>query len=146
MMPASAPAAVTRRCTARTAAAAAALVLAACGTPSPDLFLVRREGTVPGAKLTMLVSDTSARCNGGAAQPLTSDQILEARDITRELLKIQSGKVAVPSAPPAQIFRFSVRTEDGTLRYGDTAQRPDVLPRLTRFVRRVAIDECGLQR
>jgi hypothetical protein len=128
------------------AAAASALALAACGTPSPDLFVVRRDGAVPGAKLTMLVSDTSVRCNGAAAQPLTSEQTLEARDITTELLKVQSGKVAVPSAPPAQIFRFSVRTEDGTLRYGDTAQRPDVLPRLTRFVRRVAIDVCGLQR
>lgn len=137
---------MTRRGAAHAAAAASVLALAACGTPSPDLFLVNREGTVPGAKLTMLVSDTSARCNGGEAQPLTSEQILEARDITRELLKIQSGKVAVPAAPPAQIFRFSVRTEDGTLRYGDTTQRPQVLPRITRFVRRVAIDMCGLQR
>jgi hypothetical protein len=39
-----------------------------------------------------------------------------------------------------------VRTEDGMLRYGDTAQRPAVLPRLTRFVRRIAIDVCGLKR
>jgi hypothetical protein len=137
---------VTRRGAAFGALTAATLALAACGTPSPDLFVVHRDGTVPGAQLTMLVSDTTARCNDATAQALTSEQILEARDITRELLKVQSGKVAVPSAPPAQIFRFSVRTEDGTLRYGDTAQRPDVLPRLTRFVRRVAIDVCGLQR
>ena len=136
----------TRRATALVAATAAAVALAACGTPSPDLFVVERDGTVPGAKLTMLVSDTTARCNGASAQPLTSDQILEARDITKELLKVQSEKVAIPAAPPAQIFRFSVRTEDGTLRYGDTAQRPQVLPRLTRFVRRVAIDVCGLRR
>jgi hypothetical protein len=127
-------------------AAGAALVLAACGTPSPDLFVVHRDGSVPGAKLEMLVSDTSARCNGGEVRPLTSEQILEARDITKELLKVQTGEVAMPAAPAAQIFRFSVRTEDGTLRYGDTAQRPEVLPRLTRFVRRVAIDVCGLQR
>jgi hypothetical protein len=139
-------AAVIRRGAALAAGTAAALALAACGTPSPDLFVVHRDGTVPGAKLAMLVSDTTARCNGAAVQPLTSDQILEARDITKELLKVQSEKVAVPPAPPAQIFRFSVRTEDGTLRYGDTTQRPDVLPRLTRFVRRVAIDVCGLQR
>ena len=137
---------MTRRGAARAAAAASALALAACGTPSPDLFLVHREGTVPGAKLTMLVSDTSARCNGGPAHELSSEQTLEARDITRELMKVQSGQVAVPPAPPAQIFRFSVRTEDGTLRYGDTAQRPEVLPRITRFVRRVAIDLCGLPR
>ena len=47
---------------------------------------------------------------------------------------------------PAQIFSFVVETEEGTLRYPDTQQRPDVLPRLTRFVRRVAIDTCGLPR
>jgi hypothetical protein len=127
-------------------AAGAALVLGACGTPSPDLFVVRRDGTVAGAKLDLLVSDTTTRCNGGAVRPLTSEQTLEARDITTELLKVQSGKVAVPPAPPAQIFRFSVRTEDGTLRYGDTAQRPEVLPRLTLFIRRIAIGVCGLKR
>ena len=127
-------------------AAGAALVLGACGTPSPDLFVVRRDGTVPGAKLDLLVSDTTTRCNGGAVRQLTSEQTLEARDITTELLKVQSGKVAVPPAPPAQIFRFSVRTEDGTLRYGDTAQRPEVLPRLTLFIRRIAIGVCGLKR
>jgi hypothetical protein len=124
----------------------AALALAACGTPSPDLFVVRRDGTVPGAKLDLLVSDTTTRCNGGPARPLTSEQTLEARDITTELLKVQSGKVAVPPAPPAQIFRFSVQTEDGTLRYGDTTQRPEVLPRLTLFVRRLATGVCGLPR
>lgn len=127
-------------------AAAAALALGACGTPSPDLFVVQRDGTVPGAKLNLLVSDTTTRCNGGPTRPLTSAQTLEARDIATELLKVQSGKVAMPPAPPAQIFRFSVRTEDGTLRYGDTTQRPAVLPRLTLFVRQLATGVCGLQR
>jgi hypothetical protein len=137
---------VRRRAAALVVGSALAPALAACGTPSPDLFVVQRDGSVPGAKLNLLVSDTTTRCNGGPARPLTSEQTLEARDITTELLKVQSGEVAVPPAPPAQIFRFSVRTEDGTLRYGDTTQRPEVLPRLTLFVRRLAIDVCGLRR
>jgi hypothetical protein len=45
-----------------------------------------------------------------------------------------------------KIFSFSVQTEKGSLRYPDTAQRPPVLPRLSRFVRHVAIDTCGLER
>ena len=135
-----------RRSPAAAAAVALAVALGACGTPSPDLFVVHRDGTVPGAKLDLLVSDTTARCNDRAARPLTSAQIIEARDIAKDLRKVQSGEVAVPPSRPAQIFRFSVRTEDGTLRYGDTAQRPPVLPRLSRLVRRVAIDVCGLQR
>jgi hypothetical protein len=101
---------------------------------------------VPGAKLTLLVSDQSARCNGGPAKPFSSAQILEARDLLRDLIEVQDGLVDVPQAPPAQIFSFAVMTEKGTLRYPDTAQRPTVLPRLTRFVRRVAIDTCGLER
>lgn len=133
-----------------TAAAAAALALAlalgACGTPSPDLFVVHRTGTLPGARLDLLVSDTTARCDAGAARPLTSDQILEARDIAKDLIDVQSGAVTVPPSPPAQFLRFVVRTQDGTLRFGDTTQRPPILPRLSRFVRRVAIDVCGLPR
>jgi hypothetical protein len=131
-------------------AAVVALLLGAgvagCGTPSPDLFVMKRSGTVPGAKLEMLVSDQTARCNGGPIKQLTSAQILEARDILRDLLDVQAGNVAVPKAPPAQIFSFAVTTEKGTLRYPDTAQRPSILPRLTLFVRRVAIDTCGLRR
>jgi hypothetical protein len=128
------------------AAVALALALGACGTPSPDLFVVHRTGTVPGARFDLLVSDTTARCNAGDPRPLSSAQIVEARDIARDLLEFQRGKSALPPAPPAQIFRFSVRSEAGTVRYGDTTQRPSVLPRLSRFVRDLATGLCGLQR
>jgi len=128
------------------AGAVGAVGVAGCGTASPDLFVMNRGGTVPGAKLELLVSDQTARCNNGPVKELTSAQILEARDIKRDLLEVQDGFVKVPQAPPSQIFSFAVTTERGTLRYPDTAQRPPILPRLTRFVRRVAIDTCGLQR
>lgn len=129
-----------------TAAGGLAFVLAACGTPSPDLFVAQREGTVPGAKLHLLVSDTTVRCNGGPPLALTSAQTIEARDITSDLLELQNGSVAVPEAPPSQVFSFTIRDEAGTLRFPDAAQRPPVLPRTTRFVRRVAIDTCRLAR
>jgi hypothetical protein len=118
----------------------------ACGTPSPDLFVVQRDGTVPGAKLSLLVSDQTARCNDGPAKRLSSAQIIEARDIRRDLLLVQTQGTAIPQAPPAQFFEFAVQTERGTVRYPDTQQRPAILPRLSRYVRRVAIDTCGLPR
>ncbi len=131
-------------------AAAVALLatasLTACGTPSPDLFVVNRDGSVPGAKLELLVSDQSARCNDAPAKPLSSAQIIEARGLRRDLLELQQSKDAIPNAGRAQSFRFVVETEEGKLSYPDRQQRPEVLPRLTRFVRRVAIDTCGLQR
>lgn len=123
-----------------------ATAAAGCGTPAPDLFVMKRDGTVPGARLDLLVSDQTVRCNGGPAKDLTSAQILEARDIRRDLIDVQQGLVDVPEPPPAQIFTFAVTTEIGTLRYSDTTQRPPILPRLSRFTRRVAIDTCGLQR
>ena len=127
-------------------AAATGLATLSCGTPSPDLFVVERYGSVPGARLTLLVSDQTARCNDGPGENLTSAQIIEARDIRRDLLLVQADDEPIPKSPPAQIFRFAVQTEEGTLRYPDTQQRPSVLPRLSRFVRRVAIDTCGLKR
>ena len=135
-----------RRGVVATATLLAAASLSACGTPSPDLFVVNRDGTVPGAKLKLLVSDQSARCNDAPAKPLTSPQIIEARGLRRDLLELQQSKDAIPAAGPAQIFSYVVETEEGKLSYPDRQQRPAVLPRLTRFVRRVAIDTCGLER
>ena len=120
--------------------------MGACGTPSPDLFVVNRDGTVPGARLKLLVSDQTARCNDAPPKPLTSAQIIEARGLRRDLLELQLSKDAIPDAGAAQSFSFVVETEEGKLSYPDRQQRPEVLPRLTRFVRRVAIDTCGLQR
>ncbi|MEA2139861.1 MAG: hypothetical protein QOG56_3011 [Solirubrobacteraceae bacterium] len=124
----------------------AAAALAGCGTPSPDLFVAQRTGAVPGAKLHLLVSDTTVRCNHGKPLPLTSAQTIEARDITDDLLLVQSGAVEVPQASPAQIFSYAIRDEGGVLRFPDTAQRPPILPRTARFVRRLAIDTCKLTR
>lgn len=119
--------------------------LAACGTESPDLFVVTRSGSVPGARLKLLVSDQSIRCNDGAAHELTSKQILEVREINEKLLELQDDDPAVPRTR-AQIFRFSVRTEKGTLAFGDTTLHPTVLSRVALFTRRIAQDVCRLQR
>ena len=123
-----------------------ALALGACGTPSPDLFVVHRTGTVPGAKLDLLVSDQTATCNKDKPRELSSPQIITARDILKDLLDFQRAGAAVPPAPPAQIFRFSLRDEEGTLRWGDTTQRPSILPRITQFTRDLAKELCGLPR
>ncbi len=86
------------------------------------------------------------RCNRGEPLPLTSEQTIEARDITDDLISVQTGAVDYPKPPPAQIFHFKITDEEGELRFPDTAQRPLILPRTARFVRRLAIDTCKLTR
>ena len=101
---------------------------------------------MPGAKLHLLVSDTSVRCNHGDAA--AADEQADDRGARhhRRPDDVQTGEVAYPKPPPAQIFHFKIRDEEGTLRFPDTAQRPAVLPRTARFVRRLAIDTCKLTR
>ncbi len=140
------PASAWARAAALAALVPIAVALGACGTPSPDLFIVERSGTVPGAKLHLLVSDTSARCNHGKPIPLTSKQTIEARDILDKLRELQAGDNSALDTPPAQIFSYLIRDEDGILRFSDTTQRPTVLPRTALFARRVAIDTCKLAR
>jgi hypothetical protein len=61
-------------------AVAAAGVTACSGPQSPDLFLVKRTGTIPGARLTLRISDDGgAFCNGGPRKEITSAQLIEAR-------------------------------------------------------------------
>ncbi len=124
-------------------AAGLAAAAAGCGTPSPDLFVVQRTGSVPGAELRMLVSDDGVRCNDGPRREISSDQLLESRAIATDLAPVKQADIA--AAEPV-VFGFSVRSESGTLRFADTTTRPQVLPRLVRHVRDLARNVCGLER
>ena len=119
------------------------LVLAGCGGPSADLFVVQRTGDVPGADLRMLVSDDGVRCNDAARVPISSDELLEGRAIATDLAEVEQSDI--PARDPA-VFGFEVRAESGTLRFADVNSRPEVLPRLARLVRTLAQDRCRLPR
>lgn len=130
------------------AAVAAAIAVGACapGTPSPDLFVVERSGSGPGARLTLLVSDTSVRCNGKPAVDLSSEQIITARALLDDLEEFDAddSKPRIPTN--GELFTFSVRSEFGRVRFADRATEPDVFPQIARFTRTVAQDLCGLER
>ena len=125
------------------AVVAAALAVGGCGGPTADLFVVQRTGEVPGANLRMLVSDGGVSCNGGPRIEISSDQLLEGRAIATDLAELEQRDI-----PPreAAVFGFEVRSESGTLRFADVNARPEVLPRLVRYVRTLAQDVCRLQR
>lgn len=128
-------------------AAAGALALAGCGADYPDLMVITRSGSLPAARLRLLVNDGgTVRCNGGDALQLPARDLLEARELARELAEEAHDELTLP-APPRALLRYRLRTQDGTVTFSDAdaAGRP-LLGRLVAFTRTVAQDVCGLPR
>lgn len=128
-------------------AAAAAAVVAGCGTPSADLFVVTRSGTIPGARLTLLVSDDgTVRCNGGSPRGIGSDLLLDARRLVRDLdASARAGTALRPGR--GAVLAYRVRLEAGAVRFSDTSRGlTGPMRRVQAFTRRVATGACGLPR
>ena len=102
-------------------AAALAAALGGCGlnVASPDLFVLTRTGQ--GSTLTLLVNDGgTVKCNGAAARGLPDPQLLQARDLAASLDADVKSHLK-PVAGPHSVYRFSVKLQDGTLTFPDTA-------------------------
>jgi hypothetical protein len=134
--------------------ALAAVALGACGTASPDLFVVNRSGTIPGARLHMLVGDGgTVRCNGGSEREITSGDLITARKVAREL----NGKdddhpgpaTHDPELParPGSIMRYDIRSEKGSVAFSDNSlHQPAAFYLAAKFTRDIAMRVCGLPR
>jgi hypothetical protein len=124
---------------------ALAPALGGCGAASPDLFLLTRAGSAPGAHLTLLVNDGgTVRCNGGAARPISDTQLLAARDVTTAIQKDAQKTLDLP-APPGSLLRFHVRSQDGTVTFSDLdAARHPELAKVVAFTQDVAHSVCHL--
>jgi len=123
------------------------VLLVGCGTTAPDLFLLTRSGSLPGARLTLLVNDGgTVRCNGGAARPLSDPQLLVARRVQEDVSDDAQKDLTLP-ARTGSLLRFRIRTQDGTVTFSDVdaGTRPE-LGRVIAFARTVAQDVCGLAR
>ncbi len=142
----------------RAAAALLSLCSAApslgCGGPQADLFLVERAGSVPGARLTLLVSDGgTARCNRGEELPITSAQLIDAREIARELNGPEDERdgpadegVRLDPAP-GSVLTYDVRVEDGSVAFSDNSRgQPPVFYEVAKLTRDIAKEVCGLPR
>ncbi len=136
-----------RRALAVAVALALGVVAGGCGTPSADLFVVQRSGTVPAANLRLLVSDGgTVRCNGGKERDLGDARLLGARDLARELVRYARRHLALAPGPSA-VLTYRVLLEDGTVRFSDTSRGQSlVLRRVAFFTREVAQSVCGLPR
>ena len=127
--------------------AAAASVLAGCGgITSPDLFIVHRSASGPGARLTLLVNEEGGvRCNGGRKLKLSDSQLVQAREIKDDLRDAAAKRTSL--APRAEsVFSYYLRDENGSVRFSDnSAGQPAVFRRLTLFVLQTAQQVCHLR-
>ncbi|HEX7290490.1 MAG TPA: hypothetical protein VF250_05105 [Conexibacter sp.] len=128
-------------------AALAAAALSGCGADYPDLFVLHRTGSIPGARLTLLVNDGgTVRCNGGDPLQLPARLLLDARRFARDLAEEAQDDLTLP-APRGSVLRYRLRTQDGTVTFSDedAVHRPELSPVIV-FTRAVAQDVCGLPR
>jgi hypothetical protein len=121
------------------------VTLGGCGVRSADLFLVERTGTIPGARLTLLVSeDGRVSCDGRAAGRLSDAQLVRARGIQEDLQDPASRRLTLPPRP-GSVLRYVVRQEGGTVRFSDnSAGQPPALRQLALLVLQIAQGSCHL--
>ena len=126
----------------------ALLLLASCGTQaSADLYLIKRTGKIPGANLTLLVTDNgSVRCNGGPPRPLPNDMLLQSRELTKQLAEDQTKPIPMIGVPNS-IYDFTVTFGAGKVGWQDgNPYVPESFKQLAYLTRRIAKQVCGLKR
>jgi hypothetical protein len=124
----------------------AALVLAGCGAPSADLFVVKRSGADRNANLTLLVSDDGTVTCNGRKHEITGDELLRARALTRSMEKQAQLNLALPPGPNP-VLSYNVRMQAGTVSFADTSRPlPQSFAELTAFTKDVSESACGIKR
>jgi hypothetical protein len=136
-----------RRAALALALAALTLGLAGCGTEGHDLFVVQRAGSIPGARLALRVTDDGrASCNRGALVDITSAQLIDARELARDLAPLAERRLALAPGP-GSILRYRVVLEQGAVRFADTSRgQPAPLFRVAKLTRDIARGACRLAR
>ncbi len=148
-----AAAAVRARAGAATLGVLAAIGLAAgCGggIAAPDLFIVQRAGSAPGARLTLLVNEEGGvHCyqeatHRGPTLKLSDPLLVRARAIQEELHEQASEHLSLPPGK-GSVLSYYLRDENGTVRFSDNSPgQPKVLRELALFVLQTAQQVCHL--
>jgi hypothetical protein len=128
------------------AAVMAALLVAGCGAQAPDLFAVERSGQGHNARLRLVVNDGGTVTCNGRAHPLPADQLLKAREVTRQLGDQAQLHLVLPPGPNS-VLSYRVRLQAGTVQFADTsANLPAAFTSVELFTKDVAEGVCGLRR
>ena len=125
---------------------ASVAVLAGCGSPPPDLFVVTRSGPDPAANLNMRVTDGGTVYCNGKEHALDAKRLLQARQLARDLAKQAEIGLELPPGPNSNLS-YKVRLEAGTVAFADTSKHnPQDFFRLAAFTKDVSEDVCGIVR
>jgi hypothetical protein len=130
----------------RAAALLVVLAVAGCGAKPADLFLVERSGSGRNARLTLRVQDDGyVYCNGRQHQ-LSSQQLLDARALARDLASEAQLHVELPPGPRS-VLSYRVELQAGRVAFSDTSRPlPGAFARLTAFTADISEAVCGLNR
>jgi hypothetical protein len=136
-----------RRIAAWFCAGAATAALGGCGGEAHDLFVVQRAGSIPGASLALRVTDDGrASCNRAPLVDITSAQLIDARELQRDLGPIAARRLSL-SSERGSILRYRVVLEQGAVRFADNSRgQTPALFRVAKLTRDIARGPCGLAR
>jgi hypothetical protein len=116
----------------------AALLALGCGNPGGDLIALEERGV----HFTRLVvtDDGRGSCNGGELTRLSSDRLLEAREVEREIRELPDGRTNFPESTGGSHYRAQIRGKTITWRVRST-QEP-VLPKATALTLKLRRELC----
>ena len=119
-----------------------------CGSEARDLFLVTRSGDVPGARLTLRVTDDGrASCNGRPLVDITSAQLITARETERDLEPSRRRRSCAWRPGPSRSSPTACAPRTAAWPGATTrARQPPVLFKLAQLTRDVAKGPCHLAR
>jgi hypothetical protein len=120
---------------------------AGCGNEGHDLFVVQRGGSIPGARLALRVTDDGrASCNRRPLVEITSAQLIDARELERDLGPLAKRGLALAPGP-GSVLRYRVVLEDGSVRFADTSRGQTApLFEVAKLTRDIARGPCRLAR
>jgi hypothetical protein len=128
--------------------AAVTALLAGCGggIKAPDLFIVQRTGSVPGARLTLLVNEEGGvRCNAGSMLRLSDPALVQARAIQEDLRQPASKHISLPPRA-GSVLSYYLRDENGSVQFADNSTgQPAAFRNLALFVLQTAQQVCHLR-
>jgi hypothetical protein len=122
--------------------------IAGCATQTaPDDMLITRTGSIPGARLSLrLTDDGHASCNRGPLREVPSADLIQTRALTTALSG--AGKRHERLAPqPDSILSYTIRLQSGTLRFSDNSRGQSTsMFKVAYLTRQIAKGVCHLTR